>query len=193
MVNDNLISRSSLVLKNNPPLESDLDNLTSRSILIDGRYICSFCGFHHLKNILDMDQGGNYFIVDPFCYFSLHISLLDDDDAVVVFLPLPREDVNNLQRTIFIALQSKDPLKRQQAKDIHNWLLSHEKYIENYYGTSSFKEWKKVFSLADNTDFSYIHIIYKNFSIFDKYYDSMKLEYTNYPTKKWASLYEINK
>ena len=158
MVNNNLQSiKTPLLLKNYPPIE--VDKVKSRRELINGRYTCSFCGFHHLKNFVD-SINNEYFVIDPFCYFSLHVSLLNDDDATIVFLPhLPREDVSNLQRTIFIALHSDDLSLRQKANDIHMWLLSHEKYIESHYGTASFKEWKKVISLTNTDGLDGIHII----------------------------------
>jgi hypothetical protein len=195
MVDNKITVKKSLLLKNHPPYSSATIE-QRRRFLIDGRYKCAFCGFHHLKNIVDSFDN-EYFIVDPFCYYFLHVSLLGDDDATVVYLPhLQRSDVSSLQRTIFIALQSSEQSDRDQAKNIHNWLLSHEKYIENKYKTTSFREWKKVISyMTDNISpdsLSGIHIIYKNFSIFNKYYNSLKLEYKNYPISKWVDLYKIN-
>lgn len=198
MVDNKISVKKPLFLKNYPPLDFEQGDRDNRRILINGRYSCSFCGFHHLKNFVDSFNNKEYFIVDPFCYYSLHVSLLDDDDATVVYLPhLQRADVSNLQRTIFMALQSGEKSDQEQAKNIHDWLLSHKKYIKNQYGTASFKEWKKVISyLTDANDISDslagIHIIYKNFSIFDKYYNSLKLEYKNYPLSKWVDLYKIN-
>lgn len=195
MVNNKITINEPLLLKNYPPF-SQINEIDNRRFLIEGRYACSFCGFHHLKNFVD-SFNNEYFIVDPFCYYSLHISLLEDDDATVIYLPnLKRSDVSNLQRTIFIALQSSEQSERDQAQNVYDWLLSHEKYINDYYGTASFAEWKKVISYMSNDinpdPLAGIHIIYKNFSIFNKYFNSLELEYKNYPISKWVDLYKIN-
>ncbi len=194
MVNDkNINNVKSLVLRNYPPSYDKANN----RILIDNGYTCYFCGFRHLKNRVDLINN-SYIVVDHFCYFCLHVSLLNDEDAAIVFLPdLQREDVINLQRTIFFALKSENNSKIADAKNLHEWLLSHDKYIKDFFGTASFCQWKKFIADMTNNNspflLSGIHLIYKNFSIFDELYYSINFEYKNYSVERWNDMYAMSK
>lgn len=75
--------------------------------------------------------------IDPLCEAWQHLDALPSERGFVIYLPeMPPEDVNHLQRATFFALQSPDPIYREDAKALMNWLAAHKKEAEAYWGTS---------------------------------------------------------
>ena len=108
-------------------------------------HCCMFCGFfsqnnqvHNLTdNHLDIREA-NLRTVDPLCHSWQHLGELGEGNAVIAYLPgLSGQDINHLQRTILIALESADAKLRDDAKKLLNWMASHRDYTKEAWGTDN--------------------------------------------------------
>lgn len=105
---------------------------------------CEFCGYTSKNNRLFFvdnnplnHSANNLSVVDPLCEAWQNIGGLDADAGHVVYLPeLRPEDVNHLQRAAVHALQSGDAVYQEEAKAVINWLGTHKKEVERFWGTS---------------------------------------------------------
>ncbi|OVZ88285.1 hypothetical protein CBW54_09520 [Yersinia kristensenii] len=105
---------------------------------------CEFCGYTSKNNRLFFvdnnplnHSANNLSVVDPLCDAWQNIGTLDADAGHIVYLPeLRPEDVNHLQRAAIHALKSDDPIYQEEAKAVINWLGTHKKEVERFWGTS---------------------------------------------------------
>lgn len=115
-----------------------------RKVLVDGGHRCAFCGFyselnevHNLNDVHRDIRPENLRPVDPLCHGWQHLGELGEGNAVVAYLPgLSGQDVNHLQRTIMVAMESGDLSVRDDARRLLNWLASHREYTREAWGTS---------------------------------------------------------
>lgn len=104
---------------------------------------CMFCGFYSQKNqvhnLTDNHRDirpENLRTADPLCHGWQHLGELGEGNAMIAYLPgLSGQDVNHLQRTIMVALQSDDAAVREDAKTLLNWMASHRDYTKDAWGT----------------------------------------------------------
>ncbi len=114
-----------------------------QSILSRDGNRCRFCGFasrfnevHNLDDNHNDVRIENMQAVDPFCHGWQHLGEFEKGDAVVAYLPgLSPQDVNHLQRTIMVALESGEADAREDAKALLNWMASHRDYAARAWGT----------------------------------------------------------
>lgn len=114
-----------------------------QSVLAKTDYRCRYCGFasrenevHNLNDNHDDIRPENLQAVDLLCHGWQHLGELASGDAAIVYLPgLSPPDINHLQRTIMVALESADAEIRSDAKTLLNWLASHRDYAERAWGT----------------------------------------------------------
>ncbi|CAG9260899.1 conserved hypothetical protein [Burkholderia diffusa] len=117
-------------------------NLRRDVLAADGNR-CMFCGLHSASNeVHNLSDNHldvrleNLRAVDPLCHAWHHLGELEADSAFIAYLPgLSGRDVNHLQRTIMVALQSDDQAVREDAKTLLNWLASHRIYAKGTWGT----------------------------------------------------------
>ncbi|AWK15719.1 TraT conjugal transfer protein [Candidatus Fukatsuia symbiotica] len=116
----------------------------SRQAHTNSQQQCEFCGYTSKNNRLHFvdhnplnHRSDNLTVVDPLCEAWQNLRALNADDGFVVYLPEIRpEDVDHLQRTAILALQSADPIYRDAAKTVINWLAAHKKEVEAFWGTA---------------------------------------------------------
>jgi intracellular multiplication protein IcmJ len=126
-----------------PAVPAFLEAGLKQSILARDGCRCYFCGFasrynevHSLNDNHDDVRPENLRTVDPLCHGWQHLGELPEDDAAIVYLPgLSPQDINHLQRTIMVALESGDAAIRADAKTLLNWLASHRDYAQRAWGT----------------------------------------------------------
>ncbi|MBU2708735.1 hypothetical protein KCM76_22270 [Zooshikella marina] len=128
------------VESSNEPDTNTFTKEKKNEVLKQDKYKCAFCGFESLSNEIHSINDNHYDLsdenlcaADPLCHTWQHLESISDKDAVVALIPgLKPEDVNHLQRTIFIALQSDDKTVKSEAKALLNWLASHKEYLEEF-------------------------------------------------------------
>jgi hypothetical protein len=127
-----------------PEFEADHQDLKNNTLAKDS-YRCMYCGFysqrnqiHNLSNNHRDIRPENLRTADPFCHAWQHLGELGEGNAVIAYLPgLSGQDVNHLQRTIMVALQSEDVALQADAKKLLDWLTSHRDYTETaWHGVS---------------------------------------------------------
>jgi len=104
---------------------------------------CGYCGFFGFGQEIDSLNDNhadvmpdNLAPVDHLCHAWHHLGELETGQALMVYLPgLEPADVVHLQRTIFIALQTGTKDQRAQAKSLLNWLVSHNRYVKEIWGS----------------------------------------------------------
>ncbi|MES2264676.1 MAG: HNH endonuclease [Pseudomonadota bacterium] len=104
---------------------------------------CMFCGFasthNEIHNINDnhLDIGpANLGTICALCHRWQHLGQLQAGDAYLCFLPgLAPSDINHLQRTLLVALESNDPAASADALALLNWMASHRNYVQKAWGT----------------------------------------------------------
>ncbi|EML8490028.1 hypothetical protein WAB73_003258 [Salmonella enterica subsp. enterica] len=105
---------------------------------------CDICGFHSQHNRMIFRDGNpentensNLGIACPICLLGQHLNKLDANAGVMVYLPgLRPSDLNHLLRTVFVARTSDNEDVQADARKIINWLISHRKECEKFWGTS---------------------------------------------------------
>ncbi|WP_426575584.1 hypothetical protein ACP179_01685 (plasmid) [Xenorhabdus stockiae] len=109
-----------------------------------GGHCCEFCGYespHNTaifrdKNHLNTNSS-NLCVADSLCQAWQELNNITAETGTIVYLPaLNPEDVNHLQRTIAQALDSDDMSYQEDAKTLLDWLASHEKPVQQVWGTS---------------------------------------------------------
>ncbi len=96
-------------------------------------YSCRFCGFvsshngiHNANDNHGDLRADNLWTADALCHSWHHLGELPEHHGVIAYLPgLSAQDVNHLQRTIFVALQSSDEEVQADAMALLNWAASH--------------------------------------------------------------------
>lgn len=112
-------------------------------VLRDGKNRCYFCGFpsmasevHNLNHNHQDLRKENLRPVDALCHGWQHLGELGVGDAFISYLPgLSPQDVNHLQRSIFVALETGDEVTKEDARKLLNWMASHRQYTEHAWGT----------------------------------------------------------
>jgi len=122
----------------------------------NSQHQCEYCGYTSKNNRLHFvdhnplnHHRDNFTVVDPLCEAWQNLGALNADDGVVVYLPEIRpEEVNHLQRAAIFALQSVDPVYREAAKAVINWLAAHKKDVEEFWGTAHPGEFAEALAQA---------------------------------------------
>ena len=125
------------------PQNRDFKNEIRAKVLESAKYRCHYCGFYssgnEVTNLNDNHQDislTNLRAIDFLCHAWKHLGELPPGKACLAYLPgLSPQDINHFQRTIAVALLSKDEATRTDAKDLLNWLASHREYVKNAWGT----------------------------------------------------------
>lgn len=107
-------------------------------------HCCEFCGYESLKNTAIFRDNNplntapeNLSVVDPLCQAWQQLDTVTAEAGVMIYLPtLQPEDVNHLQRAIAQALSSEDEDYRRDAKALLDWLTSHDKPVQQAWGTT---------------------------------------------------------
>lgn len=111
-------------------------------VIRDNRQRCHFCGFtsgrHEIHNLNHNHQDvrkENLRAVDVLCHGWQHLGELGQGSAYISYLPgLSPQDVNHLQRSILIALETGDEETVADARKLLNWMASHRQYTESAWG-----------------------------------------------------------
>ncbi|RSZ55248.1 HNH endonuclease [Massilia atriviolacea] len=119
-------------------------DLRDRALRRD-KFRCRFCGFesrnngiHNANDNHNDIREDNLWTADQLCHGWSHLGELGADDAVVAYLPgLSGQDVNHLQRSMMVALESGDDDERADALALLNWAASHRDYVKQVWGTFS--------------------------------------------------------
>lgn len=175
-----------------------------QSILSKDGNRCRFCGFasrfndvHNLNDNHNDVRVENLQAVDPFCHGWQHLGEFEKGDAVVAYLPgLSPQDVNHLQRTIMVALESSDADTREDAKALLNWMASHRDYAARAWGTydpAVFAD-ALVRQAASERDFREIvfdglGVVFHPLLAAGAVTGWLGEAYASYPTTSWARVY----
>jgi intracellular multiplication protein IcmJ len=117
------------------------------------QHTCQFCGFsaqsgievHHLDDNHRNNDPSNFAAADGLCHGDHHIGQVGSQkDGVLASVPLTIEDLNHLQRTIQVALQSGDKKYADRAKRMVRYLVGRRGPIEAAFGTSDPSEWAEA-------------------------------------------------
>lgn len=122
-------------------LDTDLRDRTLRR----DKYRCRFCefesrnnGIHNANDNHNDVREDNLWTADQLCHGWNHLGELGADEAVLAYLPgLSGQDVNHLQRSIMVALETGDDDERADALALLNWAASHRDYAKQVWGTFS--------------------------------------------------------
>lgn len=174
------------------------------SILRTHQQKCAFCGFtskhneiHNLNDVHGNIESENLTIADPICHAWNHLGEQSENASFLAFLPdLLPTDVNHLQRTIMIALDSDDLDLQKDAKEIMNWLASHRLYVNNVWQSFEPTVFAEVFKRFDEDlqqrkshVFNDIALVVNPYG-YKKYVKAWKAEnYRQYPISNWSNIY----
>lgn len=125
------------------PVSAEFTVQLRQKILRQDGFRCMFCGFYsqrnEIHNVSDNHRDvreHNLRTADPLCHGWQHLGELGDGQAFIAYLPgLNPQDVNHLQRTLMVALDSPDAALKADAKKLLNWLASHRQYTQDAWGT----------------------------------------------------------
>lgn len=114
-------------------------------VLSRDKYRCRFCefesrsnGIHSANDNHNDISADNLWTADQLCHGWSHLGELGADDAVIAYLPgLSGQDVNHLQRSMMVALETGDDDERADALALLNWAASHRDYVKQAWGTFS--------------------------------------------------------
>lgn len=180
--------------------ESDL----KQSVLAKDEFRCHFCGFtsrnnevHNLNDNHSDVRPENLQAVDLLCHGWQHLGELADGEASIAYLPgLSPQDINHLQRTMIVALQSSEAEIRGDAKTLLNWLASHRDYTERAWGTHDpaiFADAlaRQPFKERDLREivFNGLGVVFHPCLTANAVASWMNEGYTNYPATNWSRVY----
>lgn len=165
---------------------------------------CAFCGYtskhneiHNLNDVHGNIETENLTVADPICHQWKHLGEQAENASFLAYLPdLLPADVNHLQRTIMIALESDEPDVVSDAKEIMNWLASHRLYVNNVWQSYEPTVFAEVFKKFDedlqqkkSLVFNDIALVVNPFG-YKKYVQAWKAEnYGQYPISNWSNIY----
>ncbi|MNJ55595.1 hypothetical protein D3C77_510970 [compost metagenome] len=135
--------------------------------------------------------------VDHLCHGWQHLGELGEGNAVIAYLPgLTGQDVNHLQRTLMVALQSGDELAKSDAKKLLNWLASHFTYTEDAWGTYSPVIFSKALLRQADNDKGRREVVFEDLAVifnpgpYSQVATTWARDYQNsYPVAKWTEVY----
>lgn len=172
--------------------------------LLKDRHRCMFCGFYspqnEIHNLTDNHcdiRPENLRAADPLCHGWQHLGELGDGNAVIAYLPgLTGQDVNHLQRTIMVALQSGDATVREDARKLMNWMASHRDYTKSAWGTHDPSVFASALIRLKEQDrekrevvFQYLAVVF-NPGLYGQYASMWAREsYGTLPVNKWRQVY----
>ncbi|MBA6105307.1 OTU domain-containing protein [Pseudomonas monteilii] len=177
---------------------------TKRKTLTRDGHRCLFCGFHsvhnQVHNLTDNHQDireHNLRAVDHLCHGWQHLGELGEGNAVIAYLPgLSGQDVNHLQRTLMIALQSDDETVRTDAKQLLNWLGSHYTYTDDAWGTYSPAVFAKALLRQNESEKGRRELVFEDLAVvfnpgpYSQVAGLWMREYQSaYPIAKWADVF----
>ncbi|MCC7005921.1 MAG: HNH endonuclease [Ottowia sp.] len=183
---------------------SDLDNELRQKTLTKNGYRCMFCGFYsqrnHVHNLTDNHrdiQPDNLQVADPLCHGWQHLGELGEGNAVLAYLPgISGQDVNHLQRTIMIALQSDDASIRDDGKKLLNWLASHRDYIKEAWGSYEPGVFVEALTRFHEEHREKREVVFHSMSVvfnpglYSQYVTTWSREsYAAFPIAKWGEVY----
>ena len=125
------------------PGKKSLSQELRTEVIRESKQRCYFCGFpsqsleiHNINHNHQDVRKENLRAVDALCHGWQHLGEIGEGNAFIGYLPgLVAQDVNNLQRCIFVALETGDEETKSDAKKLLNWLASHRQYTEAAWGT----------------------------------------------------------
>jgi hypothetical protein len=178
-------------------------NLRQKTLVRDA-YRCRYCGFqaesnavHNLNdNHSDLSED-NLQTADQLCHGWHHLGELGAEDAVIAYLPgLSGQDINHLQRTLMVALQSDDEDARADAKALLNWAASHRDYAKLAWGTHAPATFADAVARlsgaardARETVFADLALIYHPALFGDIARGWASAEYRAYPATRWSQVH----
>lgn len=179
------------------------DGLRQATLTREG-HRCVFCGFYSSRNEVhnvndnhrDM-QPENLRSIDSLCHGWQHLGELGNGNAVIAYVPgLRGQDVNHLQRTIMVALQSDDPGLRDDAKTLLNWLASHRDYTTEAWGTHDPRVFGDALVKLNEEAREKREVLFQNLAVIfnpDSYRQQVTTwvgeSYRAFPTNQWARVY----
>ncbi|MEB0221338.1 HNH endonuclease [Pseudomonas sp. AB12(2023)] len=167
-------------------------------------YRCMYCGFHsghnEVHNLSDNHQDTrlvNFGVIDQLCHGWKHLGELGKGNGVIAYLPgLSSQDVNHLQRTIMVALQSDDDLAKKDAKILLNWLGSHMSYVEEAWGTNVPEVFAKALLKQSEEDKERREFVFEGLAVIfnPRSYSELATLWSqdygfSYPVGKWTETY----
>lgn len=133
---------------------ADAEFRQGRGAVLDAqRHTCQFCGFaagsgievHHLDDNHRNNNPDNLAAADGLCHGDHHIGQVGmSKEGVVAAVPLTIEDLNHLQRTIYVALHSGNEEYAEKARRMVRYLVGRRKVVEEAWGTSDPAEWAEA-------------------------------------------------
>ncbi|ENV52034.1 hypothetical protein L292_3169 [Acinetobacter junii CIP 107470 = MTCC 11364] len=174
------------------------------TVLRKHRNQCAFCGFkskhneiHNLNDVHSNIEETNLTVADPVCHAWSHLGEQPKNASYLAYLPdLNPTDINHLQRTLAIALESSDENLKSDAKEILNWLASHRLYVTNVWQSCEPTVFAEVLKKMDddlhqkkNYVFHDLALIVNPFA-YKKYVQTWLSEnYRQFPISTWANVY----
>lgn len=183
--------------------EFKTEGLKQKTLSRDG-YRCMYCGFHsshnQVHNVSDNHQDireGNLKTVDSLCHGWNHLGELSEGEAVIAYIPgVSAQDVNHLQRTLMVALQSGDKTQQDDAKKLLNWLGSHMVYAKNAWGTASPAVFAQALLRQDESEKERRETVFEDLAVIfnpgplSKVAGLWAREYqVSYPSSKWREVF----
>ncbi len=118
-------------------------SLQQRAVTLQNNH-CDFCHCQSKLNVLifrdnnpENTSDNNLGLACPVCVYGRHLNQLGANDGVMVYLPeLAPEDISHLLRAVIIARKQGDERQKQGANLILQWLTSHRKETEAFWGSS---------------------------------------------------------
>ena len=156
-----------------PTVPAFIQQDLKRKTLQKESFRCMFCGFQsqdnqvHNLNDNHLDTGpANLRAADPLCHGWQHLGEHGDGKAVLAYLPgLTGQDINHLQRTIMIALQSADAGLQADAHTLLNWLGSHRQYTGQVWGTSEPSVFAEALTRPDGSNPDTRALVFENLAL----------------------------
>lgn len=175
-----------------------------KTVLNKHRNQCSFCGFksqhndiHNINDVHSNIESNNLTVADPICHAWSHLGEQPKNASFLAYIPdLSPSDINHLQRTLAIAIESEDENLKSDAKEILTWLASHRLYVTNVWQSCEPTVFAEILRKMDddlrqkkNHIFQDLALIVNPFA-YRKYVKSwMSENYRQLPTTDWSIVY----
>jgi intracellular multiplication protein IcmJ len=165
---------------------------------------CWYCQFRSAQNQIHNINDNHNDIrpenlkpADPLCHGWRHLGEFEPGDAAIAYLPgLSGQDVNHLQRTIMVALQSDDEQLKRDAKIILNWLASHRDYTKLAWGTYETSAFAAALVRGSEDNADKREIVFEDLTVifnpkpFAKYVAAWTADaYAAHPIHRWGQVY----
>lgn len=159
---------------------------------------CLFCGYASDHNQLFVKDGdtsnihdNNIAVADSVCLAWQQLNTLTFDSATLAYLPgLAAQDINHLQRTLLAAMD--DAQYRDTAISLLNWLSSHQRCVEEAWGTAHPQAFAQVLRQLPSTFKNKVHV-WQGIAVIvhpKRIANPLKNNLLETTTRWWSALYQ---